>query len=346
MRFEKIVFFGASVTAQKTTADGVVSGYFPNLEVLLRDACGPNLEIHRFGFVGSHFDSAANMCLFEIEHLLGEKTLLVSEWHTTTLPRFDDRALRAYFKRVSETGASVLNLVLPMVSCIEKERTNIRQTRSAQGEGVWQLNLYKSDLDLGKCIRDEQHTTPFGGKAYAKYIFDALQRIFSGAGLARDEGEEISFWEGTSQYPEMAFEALEGTFLPGTRIKLEIPKSLRKREVQIFSKVAKGPETAQLYIHAGGEVHIFDTWNRYTYYRHKWSTFGPISPSLTLPPGVNTAVIEVTNNLPDYVALSRGLEKPIAYMAKMKPHTKSLSLVGGIYLLGAADFSLSLQSSE
>lgn len=340
-KFTKVVFFGASVTAQEKNQNEEVTGYVPNIKKLIEDIYGPRVEVVRYGMVGSHFDTAACMCLNDIKVHLGPRTIVVSEWHSTSLPAFDSPALSYYYHFLKESGATVLTLVLPMLSQVSSERSNIKQTRTMQGDNFFQLNLYDVGLDLQKCIRDEQHTTPFGGEQYAKKIFASLQNMISGGEGPNDPGEKIPLRDGDLTYPETSHQPLEGEFKAGDIIEISIPDTKERAEtVQIFSKLFKGPRTAQLIVRLNGETYIQETWSQYTYYEHPWTTFSPLTPALSLETGTNKIQIEVSKNIPDYEVIAEGNEKALSFMKRLDISNTHLKLTDGLYGKGIPEFSI------
>lgn len=336
----RVVFFGASVTAQHCNQQGETTGYAAHLRGMLDEACGGGLEIHQHGMVGSHFDTAACMCLRDIANLLGPETLLVSEWHSTTLPVFSRPALKFYYDTLAASGASVLNLVLPMKSARQAERRNIQQTRSAQGKRCFQRNLYRSDLDLDACIRDDQHTTPFGGRAYAEIIFRDIMEILEQGRGPQDPGESRSFQDAERVYPPLSWQPADGVFHPGDRFLLQLPAN-RRRLVQVFARIQKGPETARLAVRQGSRTWVQDTWSKYSYYRNPWTSFAPLTPELALPEGEKAELeIAVSPEIPDYRQLAEADSKALAFMERRNVKTTALEISGGLYMRGASDFSV------
>lgn len=335
----RVVFFGASVTAQNRNQQGERTGYTANLKEMLAEA-DSGLEVHQHGLVGSHFDTGACICLRDIAGLLGPETLLVSEWHSTTLPVFHKSALKYYYDTLAASGTTVLNLVLPMKSALQAERRNIQQTRSAQGPRCFQRNLYREDLDLEACIRDDQHTTSFGGRAYAGIVFrDIMQIIEQGQG-PQDPGESRPFQDAERPYPPLSWQPAEGVFHPGDRFLLQLPAERRPR-VQVFAKVQKGPQTARLEIRQGTRSWLQDTWSKFSYYRNPWTSFSALTPELVLrEEGPTELEIAVSPQIPDYRQLAEPGSKALAFMERQTVKTTALELAGGLYVRGAGDFSV------
>ena len=89
-----------------------------------------------------------------------------------------------------------------------------------------------------------------------------------------------------------------------------------------------------------------DTWSKYTYYEHPWTTFAPLTPELELKADANIVSIEVSHTLPDYEALAEDNDKALQFMKNLDVQTTSLRITDGVYVLGANEFSLTKSGSS
>lgn len=333
MAIKRVIFFGASVTAQRFNTEGAMTGYIPNLEILMHETYGNDIEICSYGLVGSHFDFVVWLFIGNIIEKINSETLFVSEWHTTSMPFFSNQVMNDYYGTLLQRGCIALTLVLPMKSFIKSERKNIRQTRQFQNRGIAQLNLCNNEFDINTVLRDEVHTTETGGKIYAKLIFDVLRKIIDHGILPKDEGPEEPVPEITPPMPPIWRMNFSGTLPAGSCITVKLDVSATKN-FQIFAHINRGPHSPTLLVDNGADVAKIETWNRFSYYPHKWSSLLGLTPNLKLDAGQQVIKVRISGIRPNYEKLSEGDKKSLDFMERINEPELKLVLSDKMYFVG------------
>ena len=177
----KIIFFGASVTAQTVNhKTNEVTGYFP----LLKDFYKKNdstIELDRVTAGSSHFNDAGYCLLDKVISLNPDVVFL--DWNSTSLAKFDPILFSSFLLKLQQAKAYAVFMLLPRKSCLlnYKERANNDQVFNHINSKVGCLDLYEElKIDEALCskyLRDECHTTPIGAKKYAETIIRKINDI-------------------------------------------------------------------------------------------------------------------------------------------------------------------------
>lgn len=177
----KIVFFGASVTAQNVNhKTNEATGYFPLLDKFYKEN-DSSIELDRVTAGSSHFNDAGYCLLDKVISLNPDVVFL--DWNSTSLAKFDPILFGSFLEKLQQARAHAVFMLLPRKSCLKnyKERPNTAQVLNSIGPKVDCLDLYEElKLDEALCfeyLRDECHTTPFGAEKYAKTIIRKIDKI-------------------------------------------------------------------------------------------------------------------------------------------------------------------------
>lgn len=127
-------FWGASVTQQGRSKDGVTTGYAHKLKEKFKDS-HPDVDVIQKGFGSTSFDSVGSLYLDNIIDL--NPDIVVLEWHATWLGKFDEVKYATVVDSLIERGLRVVNLVLPRKGMISPERDCVKQSRGAIRGFVW-----------------------------------------------------------------------------------------------------------------------------------------------------------------------------------------------------------------
>ena len=178
----RIHCFGASVTQQSVNhISGEITGYTLQLKKQLAKTLGPvDVEVTACG--SSYFDTAGYCLLPGI--LDSSPDVLVFEWFTTGLKRFDDVLWSSAVKMIRDSEIPTIFAIFPKRSLFSSglECDAIWQARGAIGGNIFVLDIYKSCRDSfsPEChLRDESHTNANGALFYAEKLSSAIEAALS-----------------------------------------------------------------------------------------------------------------------------------------------------------------------
>lgn len=182
----KILFYGASVTAQKND-----SGY---VQVLLRDSMKyPEFEISKISYGGSNFNQAGFSFLPEIISLKPDIVFL--DWLTPSALVFNDDKLKFFNETLLKNNIVPIWLNFPRKDDFCNSRQCYRQVKdSCSNYDIPFIDftelLPEVKINPEAYLRDVVHTTELGAKSYAELILayllevdlcklKSLERVFS-----------------------------------------------------------------------------------------------------------------------------------------------------------------------
>ena len=177
----KIIFFGASVTAQTTNSStNQISGYYPLvLEYFARNH--PNIMIDRIAAGSSHFDNAG-YCLLD-KAIEKSPDILFIDWNSTGSSSFDPLLFNSFLAKLSCHSIFPVFMLLPRASLLgnHMQRRNVQQVYDKVANSSSILDLYKelniNSTNYTNLLRDECHTNNVGAKAYAEVIIERLNLL-------------------------------------------------------------------------------------------------------------------------------------------------------------------------
>lgn len=290
----KIVFFGASVTEQAISRDGIKTGYVAHLKSLFEES-NFDVDIVQKGFGSSSFNAAGFIYANEVKEL--KPDIVVLEWHTTWLGKFDSSKYFSVIASFLKAGIKVVNLVLPRREAIEPERECVKQSRAAIKQGAFFLNLIdhvENGIDLNQCLRDYVHTSEKGGAVYAQYIYNFLvEEVFKSD--SSNPLKKSTNFDVEQYFEDIACTSLpfEKKLLPGNKLKIEFEAIAS--EVQIFAEMRVGPYSPKLCMYGGTntKISIWDEWCGYE--RNCLKALTPV-----FSPKDNYIVFEISEERPKY----------------------------------------------
>lgn len=333
----KIVFFGASVTEQNKNQKGEITGYFPYVEYLFKKTFGDKYTLLQKGFGSGHLNDTGFIYLELIKRL--KPDMVVLEWYTTSCTFFDKDKFHHIQKSLLDLNVRVVNLILPKKNALTRELDNIKQARAYQKLGSYFVSLYPyvdNPLDLSKCLRDNVHTTPEGGKAYAEIIFDEIIGIIKG-NYKNNEGEIIPIPK-TYSVPVVNHKDIKLELNSGNKLIIEMESLSESNECQLFSKVKLGRFSPVLdYKSVNGISDSIEVWDIWSHFERP--CLKPISNNFTLN-GYDKITFEISNTSPNYNACLRPIE-PVDLQNRKLPIIGEIFIIGGKIL----DVNLDITSS-
>lgn len=159
----KILFYGASVTAQKGA-----SGYVSRVRDFL-DTEG--YEIEGFGIGACHLDDAG---FYNADQVINKKPdLCLLEWNTTGLGEFNKLKLQTILINFTKANIALGFMIFP------RKKTNAISNRVAETQiidickdnNIPLLDI-RDKVSLEENLRDDVHTNEFGAELYAQLISD------------------------------------------------------------------------------------------------------------------------------------------------------------------------------
>ncbi len=170
---KKILFYGASVTAQAGNA-----GYFEQV----RDALevNYNLQVSRVYYGGCHLDDAG-FYKFE-ESQVDFFDYVVFEWNTTGLIQYNELKLCYLLQKLKARGSKPIFMILPQEANITKNRNSENQIITLTKSYDIPLLDMRIGLDLSTFrgfVRDVVHTNEKGAEYYGKIIIKFFADLFS-----------------------------------------------------------------------------------------------------------------------------------------------------------------------
>lgn len=172
MVITKILFFGASVTAQyKNHHTGEITGYVAYLKEVLETT----YSVESISFPSSQY---SNMGIFGFAKTLQKRPdIIFFEWHTTGEERLCIETLQMQFDLLHYLGIQMVLLVLP--SCRIQEGNQAQKYSIIHSTTIPALDLryLLEEYSREEILRDEVHTNPNGAKLYAEAIKDYLNDI-------------------------------------------------------------------------------------------------------------------------------------------------------------------------
>ena len=326
----KVVFFGASVTKQGINHQSLeMVGYVPNVINILSEKYGKsNIEFHQLG-CGSVFFSDAGFIHFD-EVIKLEPDIVVMDWHTTGEAKFDDKRYGFVIKKLLSKNIKILSLFLPFKRLVGKEeRLNVKQTRYYQNNysNFKILNFFKLKkpvLNLDDCLRDEVHTTPYGGKVYGEIISDAIDKFIKNELSCFDDGEVVS---PPNEINETIVSKvnIKNEFIVKDKLEIIIDNDIDNNEISVLADVISGPFAPRLRVFVDNKVLGRSIWDQWCYYER--TSLKRLTPVFLLPKGEFNIVIEVSEISPDY-----GEDKNVLLYEKTG---KKLIIDGILVCLGA-----------
>jgi hypothetical protein len=177
----KILFFGASVTAQSGS-----SSYFHLLNDLFD---GENIFIEKLGVGACHFDDAGFYFCPEVVKRMPDWCVL--EWNTTGLGRFDEYKLKSILSLLNSACIRTAFLILPRldtnISCNRRCEDQVYEVAKSTGSPLLDLrNL--SQIEAG--LRDKVHTNSVGARNYAECIRSWIDSDFGSVTFAPKDWPE------------------------------------------------------------------------------------------------------------------------------------------------------------
>lgn len=160
----RIVFFGASVTAQdKNHHSNEVTGYV----TYLQNIC-PEWVIERVAYGSSQYSNMGKHGF--INTILKNPRIVFFEWHTTGESNLSLNFLNKQSRLLGELGITMVILVLPTLRHASDSNMQKYEILNQTNIPILDLRSILSMSDQEPILRDEVHTTPIGAKIYAEQI--------------------------------------------------------------------------------------------------------------------------------------------------------------------------------
>ncbi|WOD06173.1 hypothetical protein [Marinomonas sp. GJ51-6] len=170
-----IIFYGASVTAQKEQA-----GYYHALKRMFNDR--PDIEFHQVSFAASVFDQAGFAFMRSIEDYTSEGDVCFIDWLTPSAAKFNKDKISALTAYIVSLGALPVWVNFPRLDDLNNERPCYEQIRQHCIElGLPFIDAWKdpkvNSVPIEEVLRDVVHTTPLGGQLYADVLASFIYRL-------------------------------------------------------------------------------------------------------------------------------------------------------------------------
>jgi hypothetical protein len=276
----KIVIFGASVTQQSVSKAGESTGYVPLLRKKLRSV-DSSYEVVQMGYGSSSFDIAGFLHLEDVVN--HSPDIVILEWHTTWLGRFDDQKYAYAIDHLLFKGIKVLNLILPRREYLSPERDCVKQSRGCIEKGAFFLNLIDQvgkGLDLDKCLRDNVHTTEHGADRYSDLIMKfLLEEVIDSASPICGIKDNCIGLPQSYERPIISRTAVNGHLNIGDTLHVEVysDSMIHKPNIKFFASLRVGPRSGYICLRNFNDsmLLIWDEWCGYDR-----NALKPISPSI------------------------------------------------------------------
>ena len=296
-----VVCFGASVTQQtKDHVTNEVTGYVPRLMEAAHRSKLP-IEVDSVAAGSSHFDGAGYALLSSV--ISKNPDLIVLDWHTTGLDRFDQILWRSFISEILDQGIQVLVAIFPKRSCFNSGdyRENYKQAMD-YSKYIDILDFYSvPDFSPEQHLRDEVHTNESGATFYARLLFEKICQIaeIEKQTFRKHEIFDLPLYTPLVSRPKVIKYKLhcdDYIHITGFSLNLKVDQSGLKPNVIIDALV--GPASPVVRISSAGVEDQFESiWDPWCYYQrqiYKQITLG-------LGPKNNGLInIEVASRLPDY----------------------------------------------
>jgi hypothetical protein len=273
----RIVFFGASVTAQDVNHyTGEVTGYVTYLQKI-----SPDFIVGRTSFPSSQY---ANMGIHGLTNaILQNPSIIFFEWHTTGETSICLETLSRQYMLLTHLGIKMVILVLPTLRHGEQCDLQKYSMLSLIDMPVLDLRgLISESIGENVLLRDNVHTTSIGAHAYAKCIQSYLaelveSQVFLGVNfslfdllgparaypniLSREivldcilrQGDGIEFSSGVGC--RMIFGLIRGPFTPDVEVNyLSTSKSLVLTGIDQWSYYERSSTGIELLLSANGAM--------------------------------------------------------------------------------------------
>ena len=160
----RIVFFGASVTAQDMNHhSNEITGYV----TYLQNIC-PEWVIERVAYGSSQYSNMGKHGF--INTILKNPRIVFFEWHTTGESNLSLNFLSKQSRLLRELGITMIILVLPTLRHASDFNLQKYEILNQTNIPILDLRNLLSMSDQEPILRDEVHTTPIGAKIYAEHI--------------------------------------------------------------------------------------------------------------------------------------------------------------------------------
>jgi hypothetical protein len=169
----RIVFFGASVTAQdKNHRSGEISGYVTSLQAFY-----PEWVVDRVAYGSSQYSNMGKHGL--VNAILKNPSVLFIEWHTTCETYLSTDLLLNQYALLKNLGIEMVILVLPTLRHDDGLSLQKYEMLNSINIPILDLRHVLAKSYPQPILRDEVHTTPAGAKVYADHIHDYLVGLSS-----------------------------------------------------------------------------------------------------------------------------------------------------------------------
>jgi hypothetical protein len=170
----KIVFYGASVTAQKGA-----TGYFECLENIKPEIA----ELVRIPYGASHLHFAGIAMLQKV--IDEEPDFCILDWITPSSKTFPEGTVNRVNNILLSHGIRPIWVLLPRSDDPNSDRECCKQLRASESAVVDVVEFQKSEFcepDLTKILRDVVHTNALGAERYSKFFLSIIKNY-----IGRDE---------------------------------------------------------------------------------------------------------------------------------------------------------------
>ena len=339
----KVVFYGASVTAQSKNQSGIQAGYFDHVKEKLESR--HSVEVVRRAWVGGFLSNSGFAGLIDIEEYLNSETIVLLECFSTSEIEFDTDRLHTIYEYLLYKGCTIVNLVLPVLpAATEMQKPCIQQARHYhfQFDQIHQINLYKHIFDFNELIRDTQHTTPEGGIKYAEVITQEIERrFFNPARRVKEFDHGATRCKTAKKYGNFPASKLNIAehLNPNDEITIDIANI--SGPISIYAQVVKGPFSPSVKIKFDEIEYTTITWNEWCFYTHPWDSLIAITENRSVPITCSKIQLSISGLPPDYNKITRD---PKALSAMLTHNGElSLKISGAIYAINCTLISASLK---
>lgn len=252
---ERLIFFGASVTAQAAP-----NGYF---DLVRKDIEAHGGSAYRFAFGSCHLDDAGFHKASELTSAEGNCCII--EWNTTGLSRFDPSKLAVIFDYLLNHQIYPIILILPHDRNLRVNRdAELQMKEISEDFGLPLLDL-RNDFSGESLWRDNVHTTPEGAIDYANRISKFLRETH------RPSDSEIlklaHSWRQDRQPVAVAFRTIPHEFAlqEGEQLTIEFERQLQLSELLFDLTIGPDSPILDLQVDNGHQqqISIWDPWCHY-----------------------------------------------------------------------------------
>jgi hypothetical protein len=169
----KIVFFGASVTAQSVShSTGTVTGYVDSLSLGYSPSC---YIIDRVAYGSSQY---SNMGVHGLSNaLLKIPNVIFFEWYTTGETCLPKENLQLQHRLLRSLGVEMILLVLPSKRHAKTDTIPKYEDLDTMNIPFLDLRYLLDDESSEPFLRDEVHTNELGAQIYSKCIHSYIQEF-------------------------------------------------------------------------------------------------------------------------------------------------------------------------